>query len=100
MKTMIKAVLASVLLAGAGVAAAAGPVELTDNQMDNVAAGAYLHSGSGGSAFAIGGLAGSGTTTSATTVGWFSRTSSSTVSLAVGVVASASSGGGSTIVRR
>lgn len=99
MKSLIKAAAASVLLCVAGWAAAAEPVALSDNQMDSVAAGTYLHSGSGGSAFALLGLAGTGTTTSATTVGYFSRTSSSTVSLAVGVVAYASSGGGSTIAR-
>jgi hypothetical protein len=93
---LFTAAVATVLLASAGLASAAEPVALTDNQMDTVAAGA-ITSTSAGLATAVLGF---GTTASDTSarVTYFSRTTNSTsVALAAGLLPLAVTSASSTI---
>lgn len=93
---LFRTAVASVLVASAGLACAAEPVNLTDSQMDKVAAGA-LTSTSAGVAAALVGFA---TTASDTTarVTYYSRTTeSSSAALAAGLLPAAATAATSTI---
>lgn len=93
---LFRAAVATVLLAGAGIASAAEPVALTDNQMDTVAAG-DITSTSAGVATALLGFATTASDTSAR-VTYFSRTTDSTsVALAAGLLPVAATAASSTI---
>jgi hypothetical protein len=99
MKKTLYAVAASALFSVAGLAGAAEPVELTENQMDIVSAGAY--SGAGGTAWAIYGDAVSATSSSTKQVylPWFVKkeTEASTFNYASGGFAYTGSGSSSTL---
>jgi hypothetical protein len=99
MKKLFATAVATACLSLAGVAGAAEPVQLTDNQMDAVSAGQTSIATTGG--FALIGAVASGATTSAnvTYKPWYvsKTTSASAATLAVGAVVTAHASAGSSL---
>lgn len=97
MKKTLVSFAAVTLMSAAGFASAAQPVQLTETQMDNVAAGTkiVLTSTAGGSAGAVLGYAGSSSKTKMNVLGQTMQSSSS--NKAKGFLVGASSNAGSQI---
>ena len=98
MKRTLAAIATGTVLSIGGIASAAEPVQLTDTQMDAVAAGQYSHASSGGSAW-IGIVFSTADSGSYSSSNWcytvkVTNASAGTLSFGAGASAHASAGSG------